>query len=105
MVTSYLTKGMVLGSESSQLDLSDKGKDKHGQTISLDAGVMQCWLTALARTPAPLIEDLEQANLDGVLYADINDPQGIALLTLHENPDYSSPSSCDSCSTNCPLLA
>jgi len=35
-----------------------------------------------------LAEALEEADIEGVVYADINDPQGVGLLTLSENPDF-----------------
>ena len=40
------------------------------------------------RNTGVLIETLHQAGIAGVLYEDINDPQGIGLLTFSENPDY-----------------
>lgn len=75
--------------EAFQLDLSEKGKDKNGQTISLDRRLfMQLLAYGGCRNTGALVEALAQTTLDGVLYADINDPQGVALLVLHENPDY-----------------
>jgi chlorite dismutase len=75
--------------ESFQLDLSEKGKDKNGQTISLDRRLfMQLLAFGGCRNTGALVEALAQANLDGVLYADLNDPQGVALLVMHENPDF-----------------
>jgi chlorite dismutase len=75
--------------ESFQLDLSEKGKDKNGQTISLDRRLfMQLLAHGGCRHTGALIEALAQTDLDGVLYADVNDPQGVALLVMHENPDY-----------------
>ena len=35
-----------------------------------------------------LVEAMKQAKMNGVLYEDINDPQGVALLTFSEEPDY-----------------
>lgn len=75
--------------ESFQLDLSEKGKDKNGQPLSLDRRLfMQVLAYGGCRNTGALIESLAQANFDGVLYADINDPQGVALLSMHESPDY-----------------
>jgi chlorite dismutase len=39
-----------------------------------------------AHDTAPLIEGLKQAGLPAVLYEDLNDPQGVALLALSEDP-------------------
>ena len=78
-----------MAQESFQLDLSEKGKDKDGQVISLDRRLfMQLLAYGACRNTGALIEALQQANLEGVLYADINDPQGVALLILHEDPNY-----------------
>jgi chlorite dismutase len=37
---------------------------------------------------AALMAGLEQAKLPGVLYEDLNDPWGVALLTFSETPDF-----------------
>ena len=39
------------------------------------------------RETAPLAAALEAAGIEGVLYEDVNDPRGIALLTLAERPE------------------
>jgi chlorite dismutase len=36
----------------------------------------------------PVVGALEAANLSAVVYADVNDPQGIALLTMSERPEF-----------------
>jgi chlorite dismutase len=75
--------------EDFQLDLSEKGKDKDGQTISLNRRLfMQLLAFGASRNPGPLVEALEQADVDGALYLDLNDPQGVALVAMHEDPDY-----------------
>jgi hypothetical protein len=75
--------------EAFQLDLSEKGKDRDGQVVSLNRRLfMQLLAYGGCQNSGALTEALTQARLDGVLYADLNDPQGVALLTMHENPDY-----------------
>jgi len=37
---------------------------------------------------APLAEALTRARIDGVLYEDMNDPRGVALLTFSEDPAF-----------------
>jgi chlorite dismutase len=75
--------------EAFQLDLSEKGKDKDGQTISLNRRLfMQLLAFGACRNLGPLVEALEQADVDGALYLDLNDPQGVALVAMHEDPDY-----------------
>lgn len=75
--------------EGFQLDLSEKGKDKDGQIISMNRRLfMQLLAYGDCRNTGALIEALEQSGIDGVLYANFNDPQGVALLTMHEDADF-----------------
>jgi chlorite dismutase len=78
-----------MAQEAFYLDLSEKGKDKDGQIISLNQRLyMQLLAYGGCRHLGALIEALESSGLDAVLYADLNDPHGIALLTMHQEPDY-----------------
>lgn len=71
------------------LDISEKGKAADGQTISSDRRLfMQLMAYGECRDEETLIKALKQAGMDGVLYADINDPEGVALLAMSEDPDY-----------------
>jgi len=71
------------------LDISEKGQAADGQTISSDRRLfMQLMAYGGCRKEKALIQALKQAGVDGVLYADINDPEGVALLTVSEDPDY-----------------
>lgn len=36
----------------------------------------------------PLVAALERSRIEGALYHDLNDPAGVGLLTLHENPAF-----------------
>lgn len=75
--------------DATQLDLSEKGKDQDGQPISLNRRLfMQFLAYGDCRDIAPLLDALDMAGLEGVLYTDINDPQGLGLLTFSEEPDY-----------------
>ena len=75
--------------DSAKLDLSEKGKGPDGQPISLDRRLfMQFLAFGDCRQMGSLMDALAQSTLEAVLYADINDPQGVGLLTFHENPDY-----------------
>lgn len=72
-----------------QLDLSEKGRGKDGQPVSLDRRLfMQLLAYGGCQNTDTLVKALEQAKVDGVLYADLNDPQGVALLVMNEDPDY-----------------
>lgn len=75
--------------ESAALDLSEKGKTKDGEAISLDRRLfMQFLAFGHCRDTGTLIKALTKADMPGVLYADINDPQGVGLLTMSEEPDF-----------------
>ena len=75
--------------ESAELDLSEKGKDSEGNPISLDRRLyMQLLAYGGCHDIDALAASLAEANIEAVLYADLNDPQGIALLTMSEDPDF-----------------
>ena len=72
----------------SEVDVVEHGRDADGGTTSLDRRLyMQLYAFGGARDGATLAEALEAAGLDAVLYEDVNDPQGVAVLTLSETPD------------------
>ncbi len=71
------------------LDLGEKGKNKAGEPVSLDRRLfMQLHAFGECRNEGTLVEALEEAGIDGVLYTDLNDPQGVGFLTWSEEPDY-----------------
>jgi chlorite dismutase len=69
-------------------DLSEKGGVRNGQPQRSDSRLFM-QLLAFGGCPdaAPLASALERAGIAGVLYEDLNDPRGIALLTLSEDPN------------------
>jgi chlorite dismutase len=70
-------------------DISEKGRTADGEPISSDRRLfMQFLAFGACRDTDSLVQALEQAGIDGVLYEDINDPFGVALLVMSENPDY-----------------
>jgi hypothetical protein len=70
-------------------DLSEKGGMKDGQPQrSNDRLFMQFLAFGGCGETAPLADTLARAKIDGVLYEDVNDPRGIALLTFSESPSY-----------------
>lgn len=70
------------------VDLSEKGRGQDGSQFSLDRRLfMQFLAFGAVQDLSGLIKILEDAAIPGVLYADINDPFGIGLLTFSENPD------------------
>jgi chlorite dismutase len=69
-------------------DVAEHGRSADGETTSLDRRLyMQLHAYGSARDTGELISALEEAGLDGVLYEDVNDPTGVALLTLSEQPE------------------
>lgn len=75
--------------EPTQLDLSEKGKSKDGQAISLDRRLfMQFLAYGECRNLDMMIELLDDSPIEGALYLDINDPQGVGLITMSEDPNF-----------------
>lgn len=69
-------------------DLREKGGPKNGQPQLLDRRLfVQFTAFGNCRNPQPLTQALSEAGHEGALYADINDPRGIGILTLSENPE------------------
>jgi len=69
-------------------DVTEHGRTAEGETTSLDRRLyMQLHGFGGASETAKLSSALEAAGIEGVLYEDVNDPTGVALLTLSENPD------------------
>jgi chlorite dismutase len=67
------------------LDLSEKGRGGVSMNRRL---YMQFLAYGGCRATDALIAALQEAGIDAALYADLNDPQGIGLLTLSEDPDF-----------------
>ncbi len=78
-----------MADEYKALDLTEKGKDKAGAPLALDRRLfMQLLAFGECSSTGALQEALEEAGIEGVLYADLHDPQGVALLTWSEAPDF-----------------
>jgi chlorite dismutase len=76
------------GSPADETDVRERGRGGDGETIAADRRLfMQLLAFGGAPDSATLARALEEAEVPGVLYEDINDPYGIALLTFGENPD------------------
>ena len=75
--------------EDGTLDLTEKGRGPDGQTISLDRRLYMQFLAYGECTDLPAFrEALAESGMDAVLYADLNDPLGIGLLSMSEDPDF-----------------
>lgn len=70
-------------------DLSEKGGIKDGRRQSLDRRLfMQLQAFGGCRDAGPLIDALAGAAIPGVLYADVHDPRGVALVTFSDDPSF-----------------
>jgi chlorite dismutase len=70
-------------------DISEKGGIKDGQQQRADQRLfMQFFAFGGCENTRPLIEALDASGIGGVLYEDVNDPRGVGLLTLSEDPDF-----------------
>jgi chlorite dismutase len=71
-----------------EVDVAEHGRTAEGEATSLDRRLfMQLQAFGGAADTAALVSALEGAGIEGVLYEDVNDPTGVALLTLSETPD------------------
>jgi chlorite dismutase len=70
------------------VDVAEHGRSAAGETISLDRRLyMQLHAYGGARDTPALISALAGEGVVGTLYEDVNDPTGVALLTLSESPE------------------
>jgi chlorite dismutase len=76
------------GAEPVPLDLSEKGL-RAGQPISLDRRLfMKFTAFGGCRDAKAAARALKEAGIEGVLYLDANDPQGVGLMVPSEHPEY-----------------
>lgn len=74
--------------DSPALDLREKGGPKDGQPQFSDKRLfMQLTAFGGCRDARPLVDALAGGGLDCVLYEDVNDPTGVAVLAMTENPE------------------
>ena len=70
-------------------DIRERSQTTDGRTLTLERRLfMQLLAFGESERTDFLVEALSAAELPGVLYEDVNDPTGVALLTLTENPDF-----------------
>lgn len=71
------------------LDLREKGGVRAGEPQILDRRLfMQLLAFGNAESTDALIAQLQSEGVASTLYADVNDPRGVALLTWSEDPDF-----------------
>jgi len=69
------------------VDVAEHGRSAEGETTSLDRRLyMQLHAFGGAKDTGELVSALGSAGVEGVLYEDVHDPTGVALLTLSEDP-------------------
>ncbi len=74
---------------SNSLDIREQSRTTDGRPMTLDRRLyMQLYAFGGCDDAAPLIAALTAAAWPGVLYEDLHDPRGIALLTWHEHADF-----------------
>ncbi len=70
------------------VDVAEHGRSADGEPTSLDRRLyMQLHAYGGAGETATLVSALEATGVTGTLYEDVNDPTGVALLTVTESPD------------------
>src|SRR4029079_16623969 len=70
-------------------DISEKGGMKDGLPQRSDRRLfMQFLAFGGCHDATPLGDALARGKVSGVLYEDVNDPRGIGLLTLSDDPDF-----------------
>jgi chlorite dismutase len=70
------------------VDVAEHGRATDGATTTLDRRLyMQLHAFGGATETAALMVALETADVTGTLYEDVNDPTGVALLTVSETPE------------------
>jgi chlorite dismutase len=76
-------------SDLDNVDISEKGRSATGEVLTSTRRLyMQFIAFGDVKDLDTLIWALESAKIPGVLYEDINDPRGVALVTYSETPDY-----------------
>lgn len=81
----------VQRAQTSGIDVSEHGKDTSGTGISVDRRLfMQLLAFGGCNEHTEVKDALDAAHLPGavVLYLDLNDPRGVAVLACHEDPGY-----------------
>ena len=70
-------------------DLAERGGTKNGQPQRSDERLfMQLLVYGGCRDAQAIAQALAHANVEGVVYEDANDPQGVAVLSLTRDPNF-----------------
>ena len=70
-------------------DISEKGGLRGGEPQRSDERLfMQLFAFTGCSRPSEVVRQVSDASIEAVVYEDLNDPRGIALLTLSRDPNY-----------------
>jgi hypothetical protein len=70
-------------------DLREKGAPRDGEPQTSDQRLfMQLLAFGGVVSAGPLVAALQTASFEAVLYDDLHDPHGVALLTMHQDPGF-----------------
>lgn len=70
-------------------DLREKGAEINGKRQILDKRLyMQLTAFTACRDEKPILKAVQDSGFEGVVYRDLNDKEGIGLLTLGEDPSF-----------------
>jgi len=70
-------------------DIDEKGAPRYGQPQRSNRRLfMQFLAFGGCRDVQPVIQAVRNLTSDGVVYIDVNDPQGVAIATMSENPEF-----------------
>jgi chlorite dismutase len=72
----------VSSAEELRVDVRERGASQHSERRLF----MQLQAFGGCLDAKPLVRALEAAGLDAVLYQDVNDPRGVGILGMHEDP-------------------
>jgi chlorite dismutase len=71
------------------IHLAETGRPRGGEAQTLDRRLfVQLLVFGGCRDAGPIVTLLDRHAVQGVVYADLNDPEGIGLLTFDEDPAY-----------------
>ena len=76
-------------SQSSDLpmDIQEHGANRDGTRQTLDRRLfMQLHVFGGCTETSSLVESLKRSGFEGVVYQDVNDPRGVGILAMHEDP-------------------
>ena len=79
------SKPAEIKSDAMSVDVQERGAGGHSLNRRL---FMQLQVYGGCADPQPLAAALEKAGVEAALYRDVNDPRGVGVLGMHEDPAY-----------------